>query len=130
METRIDKYCENSSKIAKFLEEYPVVEKVYYPRLKSFPQYELAKKQMKLSGAIISFEIKGDIEEGKKVMDNVKLCSLAVSLGDTETLIQYPVSMTYSHYTEEERKESGISDGLIRLSISLETAEDIINDLK
>ncbi|WP_042680404.1 PLP-dependent transferase [Anaerosalibacter massiliensis] len=126
----MDKHCENSSKVVKFFEKHPIVEKVYYPGLKSFPQYELAKKQMKLLRAIISFEIKGGIEDGKKVMDNVKLCSLAVSLGDTETLIQHPAFMTHSPYTEEERKESGISDGLIRLSIGLEITEDIINDLK
>ncbi len=85
---------------------------------------------MKLPGAMISFEIKGDLEDGKKIMDTVELCSLAVSLGDTETLIQHPASMTHSPYTPEEREASGISDGLIRLSIGLETVEDIIEDLK
>ena len=130
LEIRMDRHCENAYKVAKFLENHPMVESVYYPGLKSFPQYELAKKQMKLPGAIISFEIKGGLEEGKKLMNSVKLCSLAVSLGDTETLIQHPASMTHSPYTEEERKAAGISDGLIRLSVGLETPEDIIADLK
>lgn len=130
LEIRMDRHCENAFKVAEFLESHPMVEKVYYPGLKSFPQYELAKKQMKLPGAIISFEIKGGIEEGKKVMNNVKLCNIAVSLGDTETLIQHPASMTHSPYTKEEREASGITDGLIRLSVGLETSEDIINDLK
>lgn len=130
LELRMDRHCENALKVAEFLENHPVVDKVYYPGLKSFPQYELAKKQMKLPGAMISFEIKGGIEDGKKVMDTVKLCTLAVSLGDAETLIQHPASMTHSPYEREERLESGITDGLIRLSIGLETVEDIIEDLK
>ncbi len=130
LEIRMDRHCENAQKVAEFLQSHPAVEKVYYPGLKDFPQYELAKKQMKLPGAMISFEIKGDLEDGKKIMDTVELCSLAVSLGDTETLIQHPASMTHSPYTPEEREASGISDGLIRLSIGLETVEDIIEDLK
>jgi methionine-gamma-lyase len=127
---RMEKHCENAIKVADFLENHPMVDKVYYPGLKSFPQYELAKKQMKLPGAMIAFEIKGGVEEGKKLMNNVKLCSLAVSLGDAETLIQHPASMTHSPYTEEERAASGIGDGLVRLSVGLEDAEDIIADLK
>jgi len=130
LEIRMDRHCENAQKVAEFLESHPIVEKVYYPGLESFPQYELAKKQMTLPGAMISFEIKGGVEEGKKIMDTVKLCSLAVSLGDTETLIQHPASMTHSPYTPEEREACGIPDGLIRLSIGLETVEDIIEDLK
>lgn len=130
LEIRMDRHCENAFKVAEFLESHPVVESVYYPGLKSFPQYELAKKQMSLPGAIISFEIKGGLEDGKKVMNSVNLCALAVSLGDTETLIQHPASMTHSPYTEEERAAAGITDGLIRLSIGLETPEDIIADLK
>lgn len=130
LEIRMDRHCENALKVAKFLENHPVVDKVYYPGLKSFPQYELAKKQMKLPGAMITFEIKGGVEDGKKIMDTVKLSTLAVSLGDAETLIQHPASMTHSPYEEEERLKYGITDGLIRLSIGLETVEDIIEDLK
>ena len=115
--------------VAKFLENHLSVERVYYPGLESFPQYELAKKQMSLPGAIIAFELKGGIEEGRKVMNGVKLCSLAVSLGDAETLIQHPASMTHSPYTKEERMAIGISDGLVRLAVGLENVEDIIADL-
>ena len=85
---------------------------------------------MDLPGAMISFEIKGGVEEGRTIMNNVKLASLAVSLGDTETLIQHPASMTHSPYTAEERAEAGISDSLVRLSVGLETVDDIIADLK
>lgn len=129
LEIRMDKHCQNAAKVARFLEDHKMVERVYYPGLESFPQYELAKRQMKLPGAIISFEIKGGIEEGKRVMNNMKLAKVAVSLGDTETLIQHPASMTHSPYSQEERQACGISDGLIRLSVGLETAEDIIEDL-
>ena len=85
---------------------------------------------MRLPGAMIAFEVKGGIESGKKLMNSVELCTLAVSLGDAETLIQHPASMTHSPYTPEEREASGISEGLIRLSVGLENAEDIIADLK
>ena len=85
---------------------------------------------MNLPGAIIAFELKGGIEEGKKVINNTHLCKTAVSLGDAETLIQHPASMTHSPYTPEEREEAGISEGLVRLSVGLETCSDIINDLK
>ena len=127
---RMEKHSANAMQVAEFLEGHPAVEKVYYPGLKSFPQYELAKKQMRLPGGMISFELKGGKEEGAVVMNNVKLCSLAVSLGDAETLIEHAASMTHSTYTPEELKAAGISEGLVRLSVGLENAEDIIADLK
>lgn len=130
LDLRMEKHCSNAQKVAEFLEDHPLVEKINYPGLKSFPQYKLAREQMKLPGAMISFEIKGGMEKGRKLMNSVKLCRLAVSLGDAETLIQHPASMTHSPYTEEERLESGISDGLVRLSVGLEDPEDIIEDLK
>ena len=130
LEIRMEKHCANAMEVAKFLETHPAVKKVYYPGLKSFPQYDLAKKQMSLPGAVIAFELNGGFEEGKKVMNSVKLCSLAVSLGDAETLIQHPASMTHSPYTCEERAEAGISDGLVRLAVGLENVKDIIDDLK
>ncbi len=129
LEIRMEKHCENAMKVAKFLEGHNAVEKVYYPGLESFPQYELAKKQMSLPGAVIAFEVKGGIEEGKKVINSTELCTIAVSLGDAETLIQHPASMTHSPYTKEEREMAGISDGLIRIAVGLENVEDIINDL-
>jgi len=103
---------------------------ILYPGLESHPQYELAKKQMKGPGAMISFGVKGGLEAGKKVMDNVHLAALAVSLGGIETLIQHPASMTHSKLTKEARVSAGISDGLVRLSIGIEDAEDIIADLE
>lgn len=127
---RMEKHCENAQKVAEFLEEHPAVDKVLYPGLKSFPQYELAKKQMMLPGAMIAFTLKGGLEAGVKLMDSVRLCTLAVSLGDTETLIQHPASMTHSSYTEEERAKNGIEEGLVRLSVGLEDAEDIVADLR
>lgn len=129
LEVRVEKHCSNAMKVAEFLEAHKAVEKVYYPGLRSFPQYELAKKQMSLPGAVIALEVKGGVEEGKKVLNSLKLCKIAVSLGDAETLIQHPASMTHSPYTEEERAEAGISDGLVRIAVGLESVEDIIADL-
>lgn len=130
LDLRMERHCSNAQKVAEFLEAHPAVENVSFPGLKSFSQYELAKKQMKLPGAMIAFEVKGGIEAGKKLMNTVKLCTLAVSLGDTETLIQHPASMTHSPYTEEERLACDIKEGLVRVSVGLEDADDIINDLK
>lgn len=126
---RMDRHCQNALQIAQYLENHPKVEKTYYPGLSNHPQHHLAKAQMSNFGAMISFEIKGGIEAGRKVMNSVKLCSLAVSLGDTETLIQHPASMTHSPIAYEERLKAGITNGLIRLSVGLEDPEDIINDL-
>lgn len=130
LEIRMEKHCKNAQQVAEFLEKHPAVESVLFPGLKSFPQFELAKKQMSLSGAIISFEIKGGIEAGKKLLNSLQLIAISVSLGDAETLIQHPASMTHSTYSPEERQASDIGDGLIRLSVGLENAEDIIADLK
>uniref|UniRef100_UPI00082F1C57 methionine gamma-lyase n=1 Tax=Abyssisolibacter fermentans TaxID=1766203 RepID=UPI00082F1C57 len=130
LELRMEKHCANAMKVAEFLEAHPAVDKVYYPGLKSFEYYETAKKQMRLPGAMIAFELKGGVEEGRVVMNNVHLAMLAVSLGDAETLIQHPASMTHSPYTAEERAAAGISDGLVRLSVGLEDADDIIADMK
>ncbi|WP_371367595.1 L-methionine gamma-lyase [Sporomusa rhizae] len=127
---RMEKHCENAMKVAEFLEAHPAVSKVYYPGLKSSEYHDLAKAQMKLPGAMISFELKGGVAEGALVMNTLKLATLAVSLGDAETLIEHPASMTHSPYTPEERQAANISDGLVRLSVGLENAEDIIDDLK
>ncbi|MGN9163924.1 trans-sulfuration enzyme family protein [Tissierellaceae bacterium HCP3S3_D8] len=116
-------------KVARFLEKHPKIEKVYYPGLESNPQHELAKKQMDDFGSIVSFEVKGGVEAGRQLMNNVKVCTLAVSLGDAETLIEHPASMTHKQIKREERLEAGITDGLVRLSIGLEDPNDIINDL-
>ena len=129
-EIRMERHCKNARTIADFLNKHLKVEKVYYPGLESHPGYEIAKKQMKDFGAMISFELKGGFEAGKTLLNNLSLCSLAVSLGDTETLIQHPASMTHSPYTKEEREAAGITDGLVRLSVGLENVEDIIADLE
>ena len=129
-EIRMERHCKNARTIVDFLNKHPKVEKVYYPGLETHSGYEIAKKQMKDFGAMISFELKGGFEAGKTLLNNLKLCSLAVSLGDTETLIQHPASMTHSPYTKEEREVAGITDGLVRLSVGLENVEDIIADLE
>ena len=129
-EIRMERHCANAMKVAKWLAAHPKVEKVYYPGLEDHEGHEIAKKQMKNYGGIMSFELKGGFEAGKALLNNVELCALAVSLGDTETLIQHPASMTHSPYTREERLAAGITDGLVRLSVGLEDVEDIIADLE
>lgn len=127
---RMERHCSNAQKIAGFLEQHPKVEKVIYPGLPSHPQYELSKRQMKGPGGMISFEVKGGIEGGKVVMNNVHLCQLAVSLGGVETLIQHPASMTHAIMGREQRLEAHITDGLVRLSVGIEDVDEIIDDLK
>ena len=130
LQIRMDKHCSNAMAVAKFLESHPAVEKVYYPGLESFEGHELAVKQMSQFGGIMAFEVKGGVEAGKKLMNSLKLCILAVSLGDAETLVEHAASMTHSPYSKEEREEAGISDGLVRISVGLEDVEDIIADLR
>ena len=127
---RMDRHNSNAMAIADFLEHHPGVAKVYYPGLESFDQHELAKKQMSGFGGIMSFELKGGFEAGVRLMNGVKLCHLAVSLGDVDTLIQHPASMTHSVVPEEERLAANITPGLVRLAVGLEDVEDIIADLK
>lgn len=126
---RVDRAQENAIKVADFLNQHPNVEWVKYPGLPSHPQFELAKKQMRGPGSMISFEVKGGLNAGKIVMNNVKLALLAVSLGGIETLIQHPASMTHSKMASADRLKAGITDGLIRLSVGIEDVEDIIADL-
>ncbi|HOB41358.1 MAG: methionine gamma-lyase [Limnochordia bacterium] len=127
---RMERHCANAQVVAEFLEQHPAVERVYYPGLPSHPQYELAQRQMRLPGGMIAFELKGGMEAGVTLMDNVQLCTLAVSLGDTETLIQHPATMTHATYTREDRLACGITDGLVRLSVGLEDPQDIMDDLR
>lgn len=129
LEIRMQRHCENAQKVAEFLEKHPMVEGVAFPGLASFPQAELAKKQMSLPGAMICFEVKGGIEGGRTLMNNLHMLTLAVSLGDAETLIEHPATMTHSPYSPEERLASDITDGMVRLSVGLENPEDIIADL-
>lgn len=127
---RMQRHGENAQQIAEYLHEHPKVSAVYYPGLPDFPQHELAKRQMDGFGGLISFELKGGLDAGIRMMNRVKLCKRAVSLGDVDTLIQHPASMTHSVVPAEERIKMGISDGLIRLSVGLEDAKDILQDLR
>jgi methionine-gamma-lyase len=126
---RMDRHCENAMRVAQFLAFHPRVEKVWYPGLRTHPQHEMAKLQMSDFGGMIAFEIKGGLEEGKKMMDAVELCTLAVSLGDCDTLIVHPASTTHSAYSPEDRDAAGIKDNMIRLSVGIEDVDDIIEDL-
>ena len=126
---RIEKSQENAQKVAEYLEAHPKIKWIKYPGLKSFPQYELAQKQMRGNGSMMAFELEGGLKAGKILMDNVHLCLLAVSLGGIETLIQHPASMTHSKVSKEKQIEAGITEGLVRLSIGIENVEDIIADL-
>lgn len=127
---RIEKAQENAMKIAAWLEQHPKIKWIKYPGLASHPQYELAKKQMRGFGSMMSFEIKGGLKAGEKLMNSVKLALLAVSLGGVETLIQHPASMTHSGIPREEKLKAGITDGLVRLSVGIENVEDQIADLE
>lgn len=131
MEVRMKRHCESAQAIAEYLEKHPKVEKVYYPGLKNHEGHEIAAKQMHggYSG-VIAFEVKGGMQAGIKFCNSLKLATIAVSLGDAETLIEHPASMTHSPYSPEERAAAGISDGLVRLSVGLENVEDIIADLE
>ena len=126
---RMNKQSENAMEIAEWLEKQPKVEKVVYPGLTSFPQHKLAKSQASGFGAMLWFEMNGGLKKGKKLMDSVKLCSLAENLGPVETLITHPATMTHSDVDRETRLKVGISDGLVRLSVGIEDAGDIISDL-
>jgi len=127
---RIERAQENAMKVAEFLASHPKISWIKYPGLKSHPQYELAKKQMKGFGSMMSFGLKGGFEAGEKLMNNVHLALLAVSLGGVETLIQHPASMTHAAISKENKLAAGITDDLVRFSVGIEDVEDIIEDLK
>ena len=129
LKIRMDAICANTLKIVDFLKQAPQVDKVFFPGLPEHPNYETAKKELKQFGGMIAFEMHS-FEAAKKALNNVKLCVLAVSLGDCETLIQHPASMTHSMCTKEEIEAAGFSDRLIRFSVGLEDPDDIIADLK
>lgn len=126
---RVDRHCENALQLAQKLEEHPKVNWVKYPFLKSHPQHQLALKQMKLGGNIISFELTGGLDAGRKFINAIQMCSRSANLGDSRSIITHPASTTHSKLTEEERNEVGISLGMIRLSVGLEHPQDIWNDI-
>lgn len=128
---RMKQHNENAMKVAEWLESHPKVDRVFYPGLSSHPQHELAKELMKNGfGGMITFELTGGFNVGVSLMNSVELCTLAVSLGAVDTLIQHPASMTHSIVDEEIKKAAGITDGLVRLSVGIEGVEDIIADLE
>lgn len=129
---RMDRHSENAMAVAHFLEQHPKVERVYYPGLASHPDHQLAEKQMKGFSGMVSFELKGGLDTGIKLVESTKVIVLAVSLGGVESLIEHPASMTHCdhHVSPEVKKASGITDGLIRLSVGIENIEDLIADLK
>lgn len=130
LKCRMDVHCGNARQVADFLAAHPAVEKVYFPGLPSHPGHDIARRQMARFGGTLSFEVKGGYEGAVRAVDALKLCALAVSLGDAETLIEHPASMTHATYSPEERAAAGIPEGMIRLSVGLEHPQDIIDDLK
>jgi O-succinylhomoserine sulfhydrylase len=126
---RMDRHCENALKVASFLEAQPSVKKVMYPFLKSHPQYEIAKKQMKLGGGIVTLVIHGGVAAASAFMDKLKMFSISANLGDTRSIATHPATSTHSKLTEEQRLEVGIEQGTIRLSIGLEHIDDILKDI-
>ncbi len=127
---RMERHCSNAQKLAEFLENHQKVSHVYYPGLKSHSGNRFVGEQMKAAGGVIAFEIESDLTGGSDFINRMKLFSIAVSLGDAESLIQHPASMTHSPYTQEERLAAGISDSLIRISVGLENVDDLITDLE
>ena len=130
LDLRMQRHCESAMTIAAFLEASPAVSGVLYPGLESFPQHALAKRQMGNFGGMIAFELSGGYDAGLHLMNGLNLIQRAVSLGDAESLIQHPASMTHSTYSREDRLKYGIGDGLVRLSVGLETVDDLLRDLE
>ena len=130
LDIRMERHCANARKVAEFFEAHPAVSKVYYPGLDSFEGHETAAKQMKLPGGMIALELKADKAATAAALNKLELCTVAVSLGDAETLVEHPATMTHSTYSAEELKAAGISEGLVRVSVGLEDPEDIIADFK
>ena len=127
---RVDRHCENAMKLAEFLEGHEKVNWVKYPFLKSHPKYEIAKKQMKAGGCVVAFEINGGLEAGQQFFDSIKLLSLSANLGDARSIVTHPASTTHSKLLVDERAETGITDGMVRVSVGLEHIDDIIKDIE
>ncbi len=130
LEVRMDRHCSNAETVANFLEKHPSVKTVNYTGLKSHPDYATALKQMKHPGAVMSFELTGGLEAGKKFIDKLQMCVRAISLGTVDTLLSHPASMSHKGVSIEEREKFGITDGLIRMSVGIENIADIITDLE
>jgi len=126
---RVDRHCSNALKVAKFLEQHKKVNWVKYPFLKSHPNYELAKKQMKAGGCVVAFELEGGLEAGRRFFDTIGLLSLSANLGDSRSIVTHPASTTHSKLSIEERLSVGITDGSVRISVGLEHIDDILDDI-
>jgi methionine-gamma-lyase len=129
LEIRMERHCANAQAVAEFLVKHPAVAQVNFTGLASHPDYELCKKQMRLPGAVMSFELKGGLEAGKKFINRLQMCVRAISLGTVDTLVSHPASMSHFGIPRDERIKYGITDGLIRMSVGIENIEDILNDL-
>jgi O-succinylhomoserine sulfhydrylase len=129
LSVRVDRHCANALQVAQFLEQHPRVNWVKYPFLPSHPHYELARKQMKAGGCVVAFEVLGGVSGGRKFFDGIKLLSLSANLGDSRSIVTHPASTTHSKLTTEERLASGITDGMVRISVGLEHPDDICADL-
>ena len=130
LELRMEKHCDNAISVAEFLSTHKAVSKVHYNGLNDHPDYQVSQKQMRRPGAMLSFELKGGLDAGRQFINKLKLCVRAVSLGTIDTLISHPASMSHSGMSRESREKSGITDGLVRVSVGLENIKDIINDLE
>lgn len=126
---RVDRHCGNALKVAKFLEQHKKVNWVKYPFLKSHPNYELAKKQMKAGGCVVAFELEGGLEAGRRFFDTIGLLSLSANLGDSRSIVTHPASTTHSKLSNEERNSVGITNGTVRISVGLEHIDDILDDI-
>lgn len=129
-ELRMQRHCENALQVARFLSSHPAVETVFYPGLESDPGHAIAERQMHAYGGMLSFELKGGMQAGIRLMERVRLATLAVSLGNVDTLIEHPASMTHGPVSREDRLSQGITDGLVRLSVGIENLPDILSDLE
>ena len=129
LSVRVERHCSNAQKVAEFLQSHPRIRLVNYPGLPSHQGYPLIGKQMRAGGGVMAFEIEGCFDDAVEFMNSLQMCAIAVSLGDAESLIQHPASMTHSPYEAEEREAAGISETLVRLSVGLEHVDDIIDDL-
>jgi O-succinylhomoserine sulfhydrylase len=127
---RMDKHCENALKVAEYLESHPAIARVKYPHLPSHPQFELAKKQMKLGGGVVSLELKDGLDGGRNFLNGLNMISLSANLGDTRSIATHPASTTHSKLSEEERLAVGITQGLVRISVGLENITDILEDIE
>jgi methionine-gamma-lyase len=130
LELRMDRHCANAMEVAGLLASHPAVARVNYPGLPSHPDYDIARRQMRRPGAMMSFELKGGMEAGKQFIDRLQMCVRAVSLGTCDTLVSHPASMTHYGVPKEQREKAGITDGLIRMSVGIENLADLKNDLE